>query len=52
MSVRVLIVDDHAVVRAGLAMLVNAEDDLEAVGEAGSAREAVFEARQMGLLDR
>ena len=32
-------------VRAGLAMLVNAEDDLEAVGEAGSAREAVFEAR-------
>ena len=45
MSVRVLIVDDHAVVRAGLAMLVNAEDDLEAVGEAGSAREAVFEAR-------
>ena len=45
MSVRVLIVDDHAVVRAGLSMLVNAEDDLEAVGEAGSAREAVFEAR-------
>ena len=45
MSVRVLIVDDHAVVRAGLKMLVNAEDDLEAVGEAGSAREAVFEAR-------
>jgi len=44
-SVRVLIVDDHAVVRAGLAMLVNAEDDLEAVGEAGSAREAIFEAR-------
>ena len=45
MSVRVLIVDDDAVVRAGLAMLVNAEDDLEAVGEARSAREAIFEAR-------
>jgi two-component system, NarL family, response regulator NreC len=45
MSIRVLIVDDHAVVRAGLAMLVNAEDDLEAVGEAGSARDAIFEAR-------
>jgi two-component system, NarL family, response regulator NreC len=45
MSVRILIVDDHAVVRAGLAMLVNAEDDLEAVGEAGSARDAIFEAR-------
>jgi two-component system response regulator NreC len=40
-----LIVDDHAVVRAGLKLLVDAEDDLEAVGEAESAREAVFEAR-------
>jgi two-component system response regulator NreC len=45
MGVRVLIVDDHAVVRAGLAMLVDAEEDLETVGEAGSAREAIFEAR-------
>jgi two-component system response regulator NreC len=44
-SIRVLIVDDHAVVRAGLKLLVDAEDDLEAVGEAGSARQAVFEAR-------
>ena len=45
MSTRVLIVDDHAVVRAGLALLVDAADDLEAVGEAGSARDALFEAR-------
>ncbi len=45
MSIRVLIVDDHAVVRAGLVMLINAEKDLEAVGEAGSARDAIFEAR-------
>jgi two-component system, NarL family, response regulator NreC len=45
MAVRVLVVDDHAVVRSGLALLVNAEDDLETVGEAGTAREAVFEAR-------
>jgi two-component system, NarL family, response regulator NreC len=45
MSIRVLIVDDHAVVRAGLALLVNAEKDMEAVGEAGSARDAIFEAR-------
>jgi two-component system, NarL family, response regulator NreC len=44
-SVRVLIVDDHAVVRAGLALLVNAETDLEAVGEAGNARDAILEAR-------
>jgi two-component system, NarL family, response regulator NreC len=46
-STRVLIVDDHAVVRAGLKLLLNAEDDLEAVGEAGSAKEAVFEARTL-----
>jgi DNA-binding NarL/FixJ family response regulator len=45
MTTRVLIVDDHAVVRAGLRLLIDAEDDLEAVGEAGDAREAVFEAR-------
>jgi two-component system response regulator NreC len=45
MSVRVLLVDDHAVVRAGLALLLNAEDDLETVGEAGTAKEAIFEAR-------
>ena len=44
-SIRVVIVDDHAVVRAGLALLINAEEDMEAVGEAGSAREAIFEAR-------
>jgi len=41
----VLIVDDHAVVRSGLRLVLEAEDDLEAVGEAGSAREAIFEAR-------
>jgi two-component system, NarL family, response regulator NreC len=45
MTVRILIVDDHAVVRAGLAMLINAEQDLETVGEAGNGREAIFQAR-------
>ena len=45
MSIRVLIVDDHAVVRAGLRLLLDAEDDIETVGEAGDAREAIFEAR-------
>ncbi len=47
MSVRVLIVDDHAVVRAGLKLLVDAEDDFEVVGEAGNARDAVFEVRSL-----
>jgi len=37
----VLIVDDHAVVRAGLRYLIDAEDDLETVGQAGSVEEAV-----------
>ena len=45
MSIRVLIVDDHAVVRAGLRMLIDAEEDMETVGEAGTVREAIFEAR-------
>jgi two-component system, NarL family, response regulator NreC len=44
-STKVLIVDDHAVVRAGLKLLVDGEQDLEAIGEAGSARDAIFEAR-------
>ena len=42
---RVLIVDDHAVVRAGLKRLLDAEADLEVVAEAGNVREAVFESR-------
>ena len=42
---RVLIVDDHAVVRSGLRLLLDAQEDIEVVGEAGSIRDAVFEAR-------
>jgi two-component system response regulator NreC len=44
-SVRVLIVDDHAVFRAGLKLLIDAESDLETAGEAGNARDAIFQAR-------
>ena len=40
-----LIVDDHAVVRAGLRLLLEAEEDMEPVGEAGSARDAIFQNR-------
>jgi two-component system response regulator NreC len=41
----VLIVDDHPVVRSGLKLLLDAEADMEAVGEAGNLQEAVFRAR-------
>ena len=39
-SIRLLIADDHAVVRSGLRMLLDAEDDLEVVAEAGDVGEA------------
>ncbi len=44
-SIRTVVVDDHAVVRSGLRMLLDAEDDIDVVAEAGDARAAVFEAR-------
>lgn len=44
MSIRVLVVDDHAVVRSGLRRILDAEKDIETVGEAPSAERAVFEA--------
>jgi two-component system response regulator NreC len=43
--IRVLVVDDHAVVRSGLRLLIDGEADMETVGEAGNVREAIFEAR-------
>ena len=44
MSIRVLVVDDHAVVRTGLRRVLDAEPDIETVGEAPNAERAVFEA--------
>lgn len=44
MSIRVLVVDDHAIVRSGLRRVLDAEKDIETVGEAASAERAVFEA--------
>jgi two-component system, NarL family, response regulator NreC len=45
-SIRVLVVDDHAVVRAGLRRVLDAEADIETVGEAANADRAVFEAME------
>jgi len=44
---RVLIVDDHAVVRSGLKLVLDADEGIEPVGEAGTARDAIFEARAL-----
>jgi DNA-binding NarL/FixJ family response regulator len=46
-AIRVLIVDDHAVVRSGIRLLLSQEADIEPVGEAGTGREAIFEARSL-----
>lgn len=44
---RVLIVDDHEIFRSGLRALLEAEADLEVVGDVGSGREAVAVARAL-----
>jgi DNA-binding NarL/FixJ family response regulator len=41
MTTRVFLLDDHEIVRRGLRELFDAEDDIEVVGEAGTAEEAV-----------
>jgi two-component system, NarL family, response regulator NreC len=45
-KVRVLIVDDHAILRAGLRLLINNQADMEIVGEAAEGHEALRQARE------
>ncbi len=45
--VRILLCDDHVVVRAGLLALLGSEPDIEVVGEAGSGEEAVAMAAKL-----
>src|SRR3954466_13570832 len=47
MSIRLLIADDQALVRAGFRMILDAEDDLEVVGEASDGLDAVQQARRL-----
>ena len=54
-SLRVLLVDDHEVVRAGLRALLEAQDGIEVVGEVGTAADAVrhvgFDAPDVVVMD-
>ena len=46
-KIRVLIADDHALVRAGLSTVLGFEDDIEVVGEASNGRKAIDAARTL-----
>ena len=47
MSIRVLLVDDQALIRAGFAALVRSADDMDVVGEAADGEAALAQARSM-----
>ncbi len=45
-KIRILIADDHAVVRSGLRLLINSQKDMEVVGEARDGREVLPKVRE------
>ncbi len=47
MSIRILLADDHTILRAGLKMMLNAQPDMEVVGEAQDGRQALQEAQRL-----
>jgi DNA-binding NarL/FixJ family response regulator len=46
-KIRVLLADDHTILRAGLRMMLNAQPDIEVVGEASDGRQAIAEAQRL-----
>ena len=52
---RIVVVDDHEIVRQGLKALLEAEEDFEVVGEAGSVAEAIrrvgYESPEVVVMD-
>ncbi|MBW2122688.1 MAG: response regulator transcription factor [Deltaproteobacteria bacterium] len=47
MAIKVLLADDHTIVRNGIRLLLEMEDDIRVVGEAGSGREVVAQVRKV-----
>ncbi|MFI6513772.1 response regulator [Streptosporangium sp. NPDC050855] len=47
MSIRVLVADDHAAVRAGIVLILDGHEDIEVVGQAADGEEAVAMARDL-----
>ena len=47
MGLRVLLVDDHEVVRVGVGALIDRQPEMEVVGEAGTVREAIEQAKKL-----
>jgi DNA-binding NarL/FixJ family response regulator len=47
MSIRVIVADDQEIVRTGLAMILNAQPDIDVIGEAADGRRAVELARRL-----
>jgi two-component system, NarL family, response regulator NreC len=47
LQISILIVDDHTILRAGLRMLINAQPDMEVIGEASDGHEALRKAREI-----
>ena len=45
--IRVLIVDDHQIVREGLRFLLDQQDDIEVIGECSNGADAIETARQL-----
>jgi two-component system, NarL family, response regulator NreC len=45
--ISVVLVDDHAVVRSGIRLLLEKQEDIEVIGEAGNAKDALFRARAL-----
>ncbi len=47
MKMRILLADDHTILRAGLKMMLNAQPDMEVVGEAQDGRQSIYEAQRL-----